>query len=304
MKRHRSLKPLLQRVQNRLLRGVREGYLPAEPSGMLSWLAGYTSGAPFRMIVADGHAWLELENGIQLLHTNRFNSVADTLLRLKEFESAEFELLGRHLPPGGVFFDIGANSGLYSLVAAKVLHAREVHAFEPIPETAEEFEQNWNRNAPVALVILNRLALCESDGEVRITANLHASNYLTSTASKVQAIQVPSQRLDSYVSSRKPDRIDFIKIDVEGQEHRVLQGSLETLKHFRPALLVEIMETPSEFYDRKCGSASETLSLLTDLGYQCSLIDDVGNLYSVKELGKAVLKRSYHNYLCTMADPA
>jgi FkbM family methyltransferase len=143
-----------------------------------------------------------------------------------DYNIEELDFLRMHTRPGGVFVDVGANVGTYAMALAR--HAGpsgKVIAIEPHPVTHARLA--FNRDASnFAQVILVAAAAGPSDGELMIETdgdNLGASHIVTDERSG-NAIKVPSLRLQRILGEAGVDRVDALKIDVEGFEDRVLTG--------------------------------------------------------------------------------
>jgi len=129
-------------------------------------------------------------------------------------------LLRLLLQNGGVFFDVGANIGSYTLVASESSRAR-VFAFEPHPQTFSYLRRNVELNHRENVTLLN-IALGSFDGWLPLTDDSgSATNYINPIAS--DAIPVPCRRADA-VSAELRVEPTVAKIDVEGFEYDVLVG--------------------------------------------------------------------------------
>jgi FkbM family methyltransferase len=143
-----------------------------------------------------------------------------------DYKIEELEFLRAHTPVGGVFVDVGANVGTYAMVLARHVGDRgKVIAVEPHPVTHARLA--FNRGASgYGQIILVAAAAGPSDGELMIETdgdNLGAS-HIVSDESASNAIAVPSLRLQRILDDAAVDRVDALKIDVEGFEDRVLTG--------------------------------------------------------------------------------
>jgi FkbM family methyltransferase len=139
--------------------------------------------------------------------------------------------------PGARVLDIGAYTGLYSLIARKA--GAHVIAFEPLLRNRARFRENAILNGIDDLTI-NSEAVSDRCGDALIMTNLAIS--LSSGASIVRkaganAVKVPTLTIDSLNLAV----CTAIKIDVERAETLVLAGAQETLLRCRPALLVEVL---------------------------------------------------------------
>jgi FkbM family methyltransferase len=143
-----------------------------------------------------------------------------------DYNLEELEFLRAHTPRGGVFVDVGANVGTYAMVLAGHVGASgKVVAVEPHPVTHARLA--FNRAAShLTQVRLVAAAAGPSDGELMIETdgdNLGASHIVSGKA-RGNAIKVPSLRLQRILGDAGVDRVDALKIDVEGFEDRVLTG--------------------------------------------------------------------------------
>ncbi len=158
--------------------------------------------------------------------------------------------LRRLLRPGMTMLDVGANVGEISTVAAKLVGTRgKVYAFEPMPELAARLRHNKELNGFQRIEVIE-CGLGREPGKFSLYASDHYSGdgmahsgMMTMFKTKDRAIDtgtVPIMRLDDFVNQRSIERVDAIKIDIEGAELPMLEGAVETLKRDRPMLIVEV----------------------------------------------------------------
>lgn len=137
---------------------------------------------------------------------------------------------------GGTFVDVGANVGIISLVAAK--RAKEVIAIEPISENVDRLEQNCRLNNFNNVRILQCLV---SDQESErtiykgILSQLGASS-LYEDENTTDGIKCDTFTLDFLFKDKK---VDFIKIDAEGEDGRILLGARKIIERDRPIITFE-----------------------------------------------------------------
>jgi FkbM family methyltransferase len=186
------------------------------------------------------------------------------------FEPRAERLIARHLGRDMTAIDVGANVGYHTLrMARQVGPLGQVIAIEPAPRAGARLRRNLalNDSMNVAIVVA---ALGDHDVE---TAELRLqSSYPLSGRGAAEPVRVRIARLDSLVLEQGVSRVDLIKIDVDGQEAKVLRGALETLRRFRPPVLFEL--TPS-VVEAGGDSIEELFGLLLDLGY--SIVDEAGD---------------------------
>src|SRR3954470_14866345 len=189
------------------------------------------------------------------------------------FEPNEFAFLNKVLKPGMVFVDVGANDVYYTLFAAgRVVPAGRVVAVEPSSRERLNLERNIGRNrlSNITVVPVALGAACGT-AELRLAQGAHSGHNTLGNfandgvlADKMERVTV--RTLDDVVGEQKIERIDVIKIDVEGAEASVIAGGMRVLGTMRPLIVLEISDQAL----RGQGSDAQKLlaSLRADLGYQ------------------------------------
>jgi FkbM family methyltransferase len=149
------------------------------------------------------------------------------------------------LRPGDLFVDVGANLGLWTLVAAgRVGEAGRVISFEPNPATHERLLANIARNE-LKNVEAVPAAVAREEGEVWFACRAeHNTSGISAEAGEAGAIRVPAVALDDAVVSRAGERrVSGIKLDTEGHELEALQGAEALIRRDWPWLVVEFNTT-------------------------------------------------------------
>lgn len=195
------------------------------------------------------------------------------------YEDAERKFLTRSLPIGGVFIDVGSNIGLHALTAADMVGEKgKVIAFEPFSTNFEKLKIHLRLNHQFQ-ICAEKIAL--SDGIQSLTLKYDAREKNLGMASAHQekythSETVPCTSLDLYLQEKQLGQIDAIKLDIEGNELKALRGMKESLKRYKPKLLVEIL-------DAKVGQLpkADPVSLfLSELGYQVFFVCQDGCISS------------------------
>jgi FkbM family methyltransferase len=166
-------------------------------------------------------------------------------------------------PEDFAFVDIGANQGLYSLIAAKSARCRRIIAFEPVPQTHARLAANVALNGGAERTVLHPLAIADSVGEVTInvadghtgTASLAGRQGQAGGNVTLRTIDAPL--LDPLLAGDLPM---FVKIDVEGLEEVVIAELAKTAAFARVAAI---------FYevDERWASAGEIEARLREGGF-------------------------------------
>jgi FkbM family methyltransferase len=176
------------------------------------------------------------------------NDNAGRPIRVGTFERAELAFATSFIQPGMTVLDLGAHHGLYTLLASKrVGSGGKVYAFEPSPRERRALRLhlvfNLCRN-----VVLQGLALGEEEAEsdLYVVEDWAAGcNSLRppNLAAKTSLVRVHVVRLDDWLAERKIDRVDFVKVDVEGAELGTLRGAAQLLERRpRPVILAEVQD--------------------------------------------------------------
>lgn len=162
-----------------------------------------------------------------------------------------------------VFWDIGANIGVFSCFAAQVVSNGEVVSFEPFPPNVEQLEENLSYNHGGGTITIQNIALSDSQGEIEFTSTKGSDN-ITAKSSidpSGDSITVDSFQGDKLVSTKGVSTPDIIKIDVEGVEPLVLRGLENTLQDHCRVLFCEIHpeESKANHNIREYGETVESM---------------------------------------------
>jgi FkbM family methyltransferase len=193
-------------------------------------------------------------------------------------EPNEFAFLDRILAPGMVFVDAGANDGIYSLFAARRVGPEgKVWSFEPSAREFGRLEQNLALNG-LQNVRPFPVALAERNGqEELIVADYGHEGQNTLGAFVHQGIdqkgveRITVRKLDDLVQEERLARIDILKLDVEGAEHRVLLGARDVLAKLRPVILCEVLDPALQ---KQNSSRAELIHFLTGAGYRIYVFEE------------------------------
>jgi FkbM family methyltransferase len=172
------------------------------------------------------------------------------------------------LAEGANFYDIGANVGFFTVIAARFLGpAGRIFCFEPLPTNHQQIRHNATLNGFTNIEIVET-ALGNIDGEASFWTSAEPTWGKLVSTGKVPdkmtgEIKVPVRRLDGIIAESGLVPPDAIKIDVEGAEVDVLLGAMETLRRYRPRLLIELH-----------GTNAAVAELLSELDYKTTVVGD------------------------------
>jgi len=174
------------------------------------------------------------------------------------------------LRTGSVVVDAGANIGDHTVEYAMMVgESGTVVAFEPNSEPADCLAYN-TKSFPQVQIFRNGLS------DVPRTAKMFAENNVgASYVSDSGSVPIELVRLDDVWNF---DRLDFIKMDIEGYETKAITGGIETIRLFRPVMLLEVNVGALQ---RAGSSEGELLSLLRSLNYRVEVIGRKGIQYDI-----------------------
>lgn len=186
------------------------------------------------------------------------------------WEPEETGLLRSLTPAGGVFLDVGANIGYFTLLASRwVGSAGLVYALEPVRATYARLMRNVALN-DVTNVRAFKLGAARAAGTAEIALASDAGHSHLVAGSDVPACgeAITLTTVDAFVARERLQRLDVLKVDVEGADFEVILGASETLAMFRPAVLMEV-----ELLTRFGTSVDDVKRFFHGLGYETELLE-------------------------------
>lgn len=202
-----------------------------------------------------------LPNGIAVIegdtHVSKWVQDSGTL-RIAEKMLTPFR---KHIPKCGVVIDCGAMIGDHTVTYADwVTLCGRVYAFEPNPEAFACLVLNTHQMPQVTAF---RIGLSDVSGSsnVQVSPNAGASYLQDGDGPEISLMS-----LDEFQITP-----DFIKIDVEGYEPKVLRGAADTIARSRPVMLIEVN---SGALERAGSSRDELLKMISDLEYRAKITDN------------------------------
>jgi len=151
-----------------------------------------------------------------------------------------------------VVFDAGANSGIFACLAAKRIGPEgKVYAFEPVPKIRKSLEETVRINR-LNIIIIVPFALGDKVEKLKISiapdnnigGGWGASSGIKDFGGEYEI--VPQITLDNFIQNNNIQKVDFIKMDIEGMERNALRGAIETLRKFKPKLAICIYHLPDD----------------------------------------------------------
>lgn len=213
--------------------------------------------------VKDGRRfWVNLTTGMQ-----------ETVFFLGEFERAVTKIAGSLVGEGDVCIDVGANFGWYTtLFFTRVGEKGAVHSFEPVPATFRELSRNYDLLGKPRNVVINNLALGDKAGTVVLnlfeglpTGHASLSSQGRSDAATFDCRMIT---LDSYLEEHNIERVNFVKVDIEGAEMMFLNGAMKLFEQdVPPVFLMEMALQQTRNFDYKPNDLVEFIGARGDYGF-------------------------------------
>lgn len=196
--------------------------------------------------VPHGEVLCTMAGGYTMSLSPRDDALERAMYLDRTYEPATLHLMAGVLRPGDAVLDIGANLGLMTLHAARLVGARGiVYAFEPHPATLERLRRNLALNDVRNVQVLD-VALGSAPGSRQLFSFPKINSgraSLVPAKGGIPAGEVRVERLGELAARLGLRSARFIKLDVEGSELPVLQGGLELLKALpAPILCMELVK--------------------------------------------------------------
>ncbi len=147
----------------------------------------------------------------------------------------------------GIFLDVGANNGLYSVLAGISRPDVKIIAFEPYPPALEVLKRNVSANGLLDRVDIRSIALSDSEGSATLYLPDRYHEFLETSSSLEPGFRPRNRTLKKEVKKAPldnielPDRVGVIKADIEGHELAFLEGARKTIARDRPFVFVEVL---------------------------------------------------------------
>lgn len=203
-------------------------------------------------------------HGVKLLiDPAKDKGVELALYQTGTYEKGTIQLLGDFLKQGSIFMDIGANIGLMSTIASKIVGEKgRVYAVEANPKTIEVLRHNCAINLCENIEILP-IALASEKGSAILYENWKVNRGGASLISQgdEHGITVSKERLDDLFSPDSP--VHLVKIDVEGFELEVLKGGVDWFKTQQPVFIIEVSTQRS---NQEGATPESIMSFVAELG--------------------------------------
>ena len=216
-------------------------------------------------------------SGVQMILPPNWRGVGKLIYAFRDYYEPELLYLERVLSPGKVFVDAGANFGIYTLLASKIVgEAGRVISFEPSSRVFPVLRRNITLNG-FKNVLAFPIALTDKPGRARLyyhsAVGCDSLGKDASFEPDAHAEEIGTESLDTVLEQTSVGRVDVIKMDVQGAEELALRGANESVSSMRPIVIFEFFPE---------GAISLGLSpngpwdFLEGHGYEFFIVDDRG----------------------------
>ena len=215
------------------------------------------------------------------LYLNPNDPVLSGALTLRVYEKSEIAFFKKYCREDMVFVDIGSNVGLYSALALHTLNSDgRIIALEPHPESFTLLSKNVEVNqkergaADAPQIDIFQMAASSQSGSRTLALNPEnkADNRVSDAPEEWESIPIEAKSMDNLLAEQEIEEVNFVKMDVQGYEHRIVAGFMETLRRSKRTIV--LTEFWPQGMNASGGDAHTYLQDLSDLGF---------TLYELKE---------------------
>lgn len=193
-------------------------------------------------------------------------------------ELHELLFLNKFLKSEMVVIDVGANIGVFTVFMANRVSKGKVIAFEPVPFLNEQLRENVRINA-FNNVIIRKEGVADKKGISAIheidSSNEGLSTLYPGELKSIRKTEINLIPLDELFPTLGLDRLNLIKMDIEGGELPALYGMRKLIEYYKPTILVEINQ---KSYSSAGYTPKEVFDYLSNLGYKPFEISRTGKL--------------------------
>ena len=205
--------------------------------------------------------------------TNDKRTTALEILNFGTYEEADASMLFNFTEKDYTVFDIGANTGWYSLNFSKIISNGSIYCFEPIPDTNSILKKNIEINKAENITVFD-IALSDKDGKTDFFYNpdeLGASSARNiKELTQITKVECSTMKLDTFMEKEKIVKLDLIKCDVEGGEYFVFEGGRETIRKHKPIVFTEMLRKWAAKFDYH---PNKIIDLFSKIDYKCFVVD-------------------------------
>jgi len=214
-----------------------------------------------------------IDNYSYLCYDN--DTISNSLATYGYWENDLIKYIEKYLTDDSIILDIGANIGTWSIPLA--IKNRKIYSFEPFDSSYYALCGNIFLNNKEKIIYPRHCAITDNINmktKIQLSESINIGGCkLIETNNSEQKNKYTLETLDSF----QFDKIDLIKIDVEGHELNVLKSGKETILKYKPVILFECWDNESPHWNDIPNTSVELMNYIKSLGYQINKIDIDGN---------------------------
>ena len=174
--------------------------------------------------------------------------ISSELIMFQTHEPLTTKLLSKELKKGMTCLDVGGNIGYYTLLESNIVgNNGKVIAIEPSPVNFKHLKKNLSIQDAKNVDAYN-FAAGDVDGEVNFLVYRESNGSFTipdgeTTDLPGELIKVPAKRMDTFLNELNIEHVDFVRMDVEGYEHHIIEGMKNIIKNSKPMFQIEVHVT-------------------------------------------------------------
>ncbi|MGY5142912.1 MAG: FkbM family methyltransferase [Candidatus Nitrosopumilus sp. bin_32a] len=231
-------------------------------------------------------------NGYKFITIPNDKGISEELLMFKTHEPLSTKLFEEFLKPGMVCMDVGSNIGYYVCLESKIIGKEgKIIAIEPSPLNFKYLQKNVELQEKSNIELYN-FACGDKDGEINFSVS-NRSNWSRVVSDDlvdappdaiIETVTIPIKKIDSFIDEKLIDKLDFVRMDVEGYEKNILQGMKQSLQKFKPLIQLEM-----HLFIMGEDATGSLFDFFSDLGYRVSYyvpremdVPILGNMNDVK----------------------
>ena len=196
--------------------------------------------------------------------------IGSRIAGLNEYEPQIIEQFKSYCRTGMNVLDIGANIGVYTMLAAKLVGTHgKVFAYEPYPTNCTLIRKSIQENQFKNIQLFQN-AVSDKEEFIYLDSEPGGSNCMSIQADPAYIPELIVQSVTVDATIPKETRIDLIKIDIEGFEGIAIQGMLNTLNNNRPIIFMEFFPGMLEKFSKI--NPLTYLNIFSNLGYEFKII--------------------------------
>lgn len=170
----------------------------------------------------------------------------DRVEAFHNYEREDKDLILNYLKSDSVFLDIGANIGHFTFYFKEKVPTIECHLFEPNPKLQQCIQKTLS-SSNIEKVYAHEIALSDSNGSATFFIDSYndgghslIGNKISQKSKNTQKLTVKTAKLDDYAREKNIQKIDVIKVDIQGAEESFVKGASETLNRHKPIIMIEV----------------------------------------------------------------